>query len=66
MAYTHKDIRDVINRSRIRTAALDVIKSTGYENDPSMIESFIHSVCEIADEYERKFCVPRSRGWSNQ
>jgi hypothetical protein len=65
MAYTHNDIRDIIYRSRIRTAALDVIKSTGYGDDPS-IESFIHSVCEIADDYEKKFCVPRSRGWSNQ
>jgi hypothetical protein len=62
-AYVHNDIRDVINRSRIRTAA-DNIKSTSY--DDSMLDSFIASVCEIADDYDRKFCVPRTRGgWSN-
>jgi len=65
MAYRHNDIQDVIYRSRIRTAAEDAIKSMSYEGDP-LIENFIQSVCEIADDYERKFCVPRSRGWSNQ
>ena len=49
MAYRHRDIQDIIYRSRIRTAAEDAIKSMFYENDPS-IENFIQSVCEIADD----------------
>jgi len=64
MAYRHNNIEDVIYRSRIRTAAEGTIKSTFYEDDP-VIENFIQSVCDIADDYERKFCVPRSR-WSGQ
>jgi len=65
MAYlhTHNNIFDVINKSRIRTAALE-IKSTVYPDDPS-IENFIQNVVEMADDYERQF-VPRARGWSNQ
>jgi len=65
MAYRHNDIQDIIYRSRIRTAAGDAIKSMYYGDDP-LIENFIQSVCEIADDYEKSFCVPRSRGWSNQ
>jgi len=64
MAYIHNDIRDIIYRSRLRTAAEDALKSMSYEE--TLIDNFIQSVCEIADDYERKFCVPRSRGWSNQ
>lgn len=65
MAYTHSDIETIIYRSRLRTAADQVIKSV-FSIDDTGIENFIQSVLEIADEYERKFCVPRTRGWSNQ
>jgi hypothetical protein len=64
MAYRHDSIEAIIFRSCARTA-LDAIKSTGYPDDPTL-ESFIQSVCEMADDYEKKFCGPRSRGWSNQ
>jgi len=63
MAFTHKSIEEIISRSRIRTAA-EAVKSVVY--DDAGIDSFIQSVCEMADDYEKKFCLPRSRGWSNQ
>jgi hypothetical protein len=66
MAYLHDDLPSIIYKSRIRTAA-DAIKSISYDDDPAMIDSFIASVCEIADDYDRKFCAPRRTrgGWSN-
>jgi len=63
MAHRH-DIEDVIYRSRIRTAAQSVTKSTFYDED--LITNFISEVCDMADDYERKYSVPRSHGWSNQ
>ena len=51
MAFCHNSIEDVIFRSRIRSA-VDATKSISY--DDMGIENFIQSVCEIADEYEKK------------
>jgi hypothetical protein len=63
MAFIHSDIQDVINRSRIRTAA-DNIKSTDYGDDP-MLDAFVEAVVQMADDYTRKYSARTRGGWSN-